>query len=105
MIVDSKGTVKFAGKLGDGTSVSQSALLSIDGQWPFYISLYSGSGSLFGWLTFAVATLGAAGLMTATARGLAAAIPGGVAPLLAAAAAVVAILTLVRVFGRTRGPA
>jgi hypothetical protein len=42
------GIVKFVGTLGDGTKVSQSTTLSADGQWPFYVSLYSGNGSILG---------------------------------------------------------
>jgi hypothetical protein len=51
--VDDLGNVKFSGTLGDGTKVTQRAALSKDAQWPFYASLYSGSGSILGWLTFA----------------------------------------------------
>jgi hypothetical protein len=56
---DSYGTVAvgtkgltFAGVLADGTKVSQKASVLANGQWPFYVSLYSGNGSIFGWLTF-----------------------------------------------------
>jgi len=50
--VDSSGKVRFAGTLADGTKVSQSTTLSKDGHWPFYVSLYSGQGSVVSWLTF-----------------------------------------------------
>ncbi len=49
--VDNSGNIMFAGKLGDGTAVSQKAFLSREGQWPFYISLYAGRGLVIGWLT------------------------------------------------------
>jgi hypothetical protein len=50
--VDSTGHVMFSGTAGDGTKLSQKALLSGQGQWPFYLSLYSGNGMLLGWLNF-----------------------------------------------------
>lgn len=50
--VSSKGGISFSGSLADGTKVSQDADLTVNGQWPFYIPLYSGNGSIFGWLTF-----------------------------------------------------
>jgi uncharacterized repeat protein (TIGR02543 family) len=50
--VSTSGDVKFSGTLGDGTKVTQSAIESAQGQWPLYISLDSGNGMLFGWLTF-----------------------------------------------------
>lgn len=49
---DVAGKVTFTGALGEGTKISQSTYLSSHGQWPFYASLYSGSGSILGWLTF-----------------------------------------------------
>ncbi len=49
--VDGSGNVKFAGTLGDGTKAAQKTTLSSGGLWPFYVSLYSGHGSVFGWLT------------------------------------------------------
>jgi hypothetical protein len=48
--VDGSGNLKFAGTLGDGTKVSQATFLSKDGDWPVYIPLYSGGGSIKGWL-------------------------------------------------------
>jgi len=32
--------------------------LLVTGQWPFYVPLYSGSGSIFGWLTFSNGMIG-----------------------------------------------
>lgn len=51
--VDSSGKMRFAGKLADGTKVSQSAVLGLSGQWPLYVPLYSGAGALVSWITFA----------------------------------------------------
>jgi hypothetical protein len=48
MSVTPDGKIKFAGKLADGTKASQSTTLSKSGSWPFYVSLYSGKGSLVG---------------------------------------------------------
>ena len=39
--------------LADGTSFSQSSVVSKNGQWPLYAPLYSGQGSLFCWISFA----------------------------------------------------
>jgi hypothetical protein len=50
--VDVSGNVKFSGTLGDGTKVTESAIESEQGQWPVYVSLYSGAGMVFGWLQF-----------------------------------------------------
>ena len=50
--VDALGNVKFTGTLGDGSVVSQTAMLSQEGQWPLYINLYSGHGAILGWLAF-----------------------------------------------------
>jgi len=51
--VDHFGKVSFRGKLGDGSGVSQTAVVSGQGQWPLYVSLYANKGSILGWLTFA----------------------------------------------------
>ncbi len=50
--VDVTGNARFAGMLADGTKISQSAPIGKDGQWPFYVSLYSGNGAALSWLTF-----------------------------------------------------
>ena len=42
----------YKGTLGDGTKISQKTLLSKNGQWPFYNSIYKGSGSVLCWVTF-----------------------------------------------------
>jgi len=50
--VSAKGGVSFAGVLADGTKVSQKTGLSKLGQWPLYVPLYKGKGSLLNWVTF-----------------------------------------------------
>ncbi|MGD0814313.1 MAG: protease pro-enzyme activation domain-containing protein [Verrucomicrobiota bacterium] len=52
-VVDALGNVHFTGILGDGNAVCQSAVVSEEGLWPFYIPLYSGNGIIYGWLQFA----------------------------------------------------
>jgi len=49
--VDRAGKVHFAGSLADGTKISQSATLTKEGQWPLYVSLYGGQGSILGWIS------------------------------------------------------
>jgi len=49
--VTTSGGASFAGSLGDGTRVSQSTLLSKEGMWPFYVSLYSSKGLVISWLS------------------------------------------------------
>ena len=50
--LSSSGSISFAGALTDGTKISQKANLLPNGQWAFYVPLYSGKGSIFGWFTF-----------------------------------------------------
>jgi uncharacterized repeat protein (TIGR02543 family) len=50
--VATNGTIAFNGTLGEGTAVAQQTFVAGNGQWPFYSSLYSGKGSIFGWLSF-----------------------------------------------------
>jgi hypothetical protein len=52
LIVSESGAVTFSGILGDGTAVSSTSIVSSEGQWPFYVSLYGGKGSILGWLSF-----------------------------------------------------
>ena len=52
MTVNTSGGVRLVGALADGTIVSQSATLSGSGQWPLYLSLYGGKGSVLSWVTF-----------------------------------------------------
>jgi len=50
--VNDLGGVTFIGTLGDGTPVTSTTTVSGEGQWPLYISLYGGKGSMVGWLSF-----------------------------------------------------
>ena len=50
--VSDSGNVTFSGILGDGTPVTSTSIVSSEGQWPFYVSLYGGKGSILGWLSF-----------------------------------------------------
>lgn len=52
VILDRAGKLKMTGVLGDGTKISQSTSVSRDGQWPLYIGLYGGGGSLLSWANF-----------------------------------------------------
>jgi subtilase family protein len=50
--VDGSGNVTLAGTLGDGSKLSEKTILSAQGRWPLYASLYSGNGMVLGWLGF-----------------------------------------------------
>jgi len=52
--VASSGAAAIKGTLADGTAAAQKGALAANGQLPVYTKLYSGKGSLFGWLTFTV---------------------------------------------------
>ncbi len=49
--VGKDGKIKFAGTLGDGTTVSQTTAISKNGEWPFYSSLYKKKGLIISWIT------------------------------------------------------
>ncbi|MFM1768005.1 MAG: hypothetical protein RJA22_534 [Verrucomicrobiota bacterium] len=51
--VSSSGVITFSGTLADGSRVSQSVPVSQNGEWPLYVNLYAGKGSLLGWVYFA----------------------------------------------------
>jgi hypothetical protein len=53
IVVDGAGRLRLTGELADGTKLSQSVPISANGQWPLYISLYGGKGSVLSWITFA----------------------------------------------------
>jgi uncharacterized repeat protein (TIGR03803 family) len=55
--VSSSGAITLAGSLADGTAISQSSVVSQNGYWPLYVSLYGGKGSLWGTNLFANQTL------------------------------------------------
>jgi hypothetical protein len=50
--VDRSGRVRMAGAMADGSKVSQSGMLAINGDMPVYIPLHGGKGALVGWLSF-----------------------------------------------------
>jgi hypothetical protein len=50
--VSAAGKITLTGSLADGTKLSESAVASTTGEWPFYVSLYGGQGQLYGWLVF-----------------------------------------------------
>jgi hypothetical protein len=52
LTVSTLGTVSLTGTLGDGTLVTSSGTVGSQDQWPLYISLYGGKGSILGWLSF-----------------------------------------------------
>jgi len=49
VVIDSLGNITFSGSLADGTPASQTTVVSKDGYWPMYVSLYGGKGSLWSW--------------------------------------------------------
>src|SRR6185295_10517831 len=51
LTVSGSGTVGFAGTVAEGTAVATAVPLAQNGQWPIYLPLYGGKGSLFGWMT------------------------------------------------------
>jgi hypothetical protein len=50
--ISASGALVFKGSLADDSPVTQSTFISKDGRWPLYLSLYAGSGSLYGWMNF-----------------------------------------------------
>ena len=48
--VSDAGVMTFSGVLSDGTKVAQRTGLSRNGDWPFHSSIYSGKGSILGWI-------------------------------------------------------
>ena len=50
--VTTKGAVSLSGTLADGTKVTQKTALSKHSQWPLYLPLYKGRGSLISWVNF-----------------------------------------------------
>ncbi len=52
LTVDATGKTRIAGTLADGTTFSQSASISKDGDWPFYVPTHKGSGSISGKVQF-----------------------------------------------------
>ncbi|MGC3961291.1 MAG: Ig-like domain-containing protein [Verrucomicrobiota bacterium] len=52
MHVADDGLATMSATLADGSKYSHSAYLTTDGDWPMYVSLYVGKGSVMSWLTF-----------------------------------------------------
>ena len=53
IIVQKAGTATLAGEAADGTSIiPEAAAISEYGDFPFYVSMYSGRGVMVGWLNF-----------------------------------------------------
>ena len=50
--IGSNGVATLKGYLSDKTSAAQKGQLSKNGEWPLYIPLYSGKGSLLSWIGF-----------------------------------------------------
>jgi hypothetical protein len=50
--VDALGRVSMDGWLGDNVRVTQGIPISKNGDWPFYVPLYAGKGSVLGWMKF-----------------------------------------------------
>jgi len=55
LTVGANGSVTLSGSLGDGTKETQAAGATVsitkEGLWPLYLPLYSGGGSVLGWVT------------------------------------------------------
>jgi len=49
--IDQSGLITLAGTLADGTKITQKVPAAAGGQWPLYLSLYGGTGSVLSWLT------------------------------------------------------
>ena len=50
--VDAAGGVRMTGATADGQTISQGTRLSKSGQWPLFVPLYKGKGSLLSWINF-----------------------------------------------------
>jgi hypothetical protein len=50
--VDKGGKLRMSGSLADGTKISQAVPISKNRDWPLYIPLYGGRGSLLSWIKF-----------------------------------------------------
>jgi hypothetical protein len=52
--INSKGSLKLSGSLADGTRITQATGVSAGGNWPLYVMLYGGQGSVISPLTLLV---------------------------------------------------
>ena len=50
-LIDRAGNLLLSGRSGDGQTLDQSVPLSRSGEWPLYVPLYRGKGSILSWLT------------------------------------------------------
>jgi hypothetical protein len=50
--VGPKGVATLIGESAEAKPISQATSLSRNGEWPLYIPLYGGKGSMLGWITF-----------------------------------------------------
>jgi hypothetical protein len=50
--IDRAGRLRFFGIMADGHRVTQGTTVSKGGQWPLYVPVYAGYGSLHGWMLF-----------------------------------------------------
>lgn len=50
LTLSSAGSLRFGGTLADGTKLSQSASVSVYGNWPLFVPLYSGEGLVISWI-------------------------------------------------------
>jgi hypothetical protein len=58
LAVSSSGATTLAGMTADNSKITQKANLLTTGQIPFYVPLYSGHGSMLGWLTVSNGVVG-----------------------------------------------
>ena len=56
--VSASGGIVLSGVLADGARVTQTATLSREGNWPFYLPLYGYQGVTVGWLNLAERVVG-----------------------------------------------
>ena len=49
--IRTNGAIALSGTLSDSSPIAQGTYLSKNGQWPLYVPLYAGKGSLLGWVT------------------------------------------------------
>lgn len=50
--VDAAGNVKMSGTLADGKAFGHTSVISKNGEWPLYVSPYTGKGTILSWITF-----------------------------------------------------
>jgi len=50
--ISASGAVALSGTMSDTAAIAETTALAKSGQWPLYVKLYGGVGSLLGWVTF-----------------------------------------------------